>query len=206
MKADATASNSSTATRWRLWVDGCGGFLILTGDCWTLGAAVPGGVADVGIRADVARHAGRIERVDSDYFWRNNEADDLSDTGRSQSILISPKQPLPVAGSATIRLRRPSTLSRTGVLILDPPHRFDGHVDAVIFAGDTILVGPSSDHHVVTSSFPDRAVLAYRDGGWQAKPLSQPGGKPGKSGPTFVELELGRRIQIQSLAMTLERA
>ena len=91
----------------------------------------------------------------------------------------------------------PSPLSTSATLSLRGPHRFEGHVDAVVLVNETLLVGPGSDSHIRATEFPDQAVLVLRDGKWQAKLSSE---------RKFHQLTPGQRVTLQSLAMTLEEA
>ena len=178
------------APRWRLWVDGCGGFLLLSGDHWSVGGLSHETTADVCVRADWPRIAGKIERDGDDYFW---------DSIRSAATreLITKGQSLPIPGSAVVTLDQPSPLCESAVLRLNPPHRFDQHVDGVILVNNTFLVGPTPDCHIRCRESSDRAVVTRRDGKWLAK--------AGLSGD-FEELRPGRRMTLRTLAMTLEEA
>lgn len=189
----ANANNAKVtppAPRWRLWVDGCGGFLLLTGDRWTVGGLSHKSTADVCVRADWPRLAGTIERADQDYFWRPVDSADRRD-------LITASQPLPIEGSAVISLIQPSPLCESAVLSVRPPHRFDQHVDGVVLVNETLLVGPTADCHIRCRESSDRAVITRKDDRWLAK--------TGLDGD-FAEFCPGQRMNLRTLAMTLEQA
>ncbi len=192
MSARATKPKvSPPASRWRLWIDGCGGFLLLIGDRWSVGGLSDRARADVCVRADWPRRAGMIERHGSDYFWIQ-----VTETSEHRCLLRG-ETPLPVEGSARLTLNQPSPLCDSAVLKLSPPHRFDEHIDGVILVNETMLIGPSSDCHIQYPESSDRAVLTRRDDRWLAK--------SGLAGD-FEELRPGRRTMLRSLAMTLEQA
>jgi len=94
-------------------------------------------------------------------------------------------------------LNCPSPLSNSALLTVKAPHRFCGHVDGVILADRTLLMGAGSDCHIVTHAFPDRAVLVNRAGKWQGKI---------DSGRDFTDISPGIRVSLGSFAMTLEEA
>lgn len=191
MSADANELNDAPpASRWRLWVDGCGGFLLLAGKRWTVGGVGDDRGADIRVRADLPRVAGTIERSGADYFWLGSRESD-------QRELIRSGEPLAVQGSARLSLQQPSPLCESAVLQLRAPHRFDEHVDAVVLVNETILVGPGADCHLRCRDCSERAVLIRRGSEWIAKP-----GLAGES----VALEPGKRTLVKTLAMTLERA
>ena len=184
----AKSENQQPPDRWRLWVDGCGGYLLLTGSEWEVGGASQSPPA-ISARADWPRRAGKILRVGQDYFWQPSHQQDRS--------LIIPGQPVPINGSATMTLNCPSPLSSSATLSLAAPHRFEGHVDGIILVDQTVLIGPQTDCHVRASRFDDRAVVLHKEGIWQAKLQKQ---------STRTDLNPGARIALESLVMTLERA
>jgi hypothetical protein len=190
--ANANLPNPSPPAqpRWRLWVDGSGGYLLLTGNSWSVGGLNQRMNADVCVRADWASLTGHIERAGNDYFWRGRAS-------TAERILIRSGQVLPIPGSASIILRQPSPLCDSAVLQLKPPHRFDQHVDGVVLVNETLLVGPTIDCHIRCRESSDRAVIARRGDKWVAK--------AGLSGD-FEELCPGRRMTLRTLAMTLEKA
>ena len=111
--------------------------------------------------------------------------------------MISDGHPLPIEGTATITLVRPTPLSDSAVLAVSPPYRFDQHVDGVVLVNDTLLVGPTTDCHIRCRESADRAVITLRQDRWLAK--------AGLSGD-FVEFCPGQRMMLRTLAMTLEEA
>lgn len=195
MSVQATSSSStSPARRWRLWVDGCGGFLLLPGNRWTVGGVDPESFPDICVRADWPRRAGVIDREGADYFWQSEPTNAETNTKRE---LITSGQILPISGSAQMTLDCPSPLSTSATLSLRGQHRFDGHVDRVVLVNETLLVGPAGHCHIRATEFPDQAVLVHRAGIWQAKLDTQ---------TELYPLIPGERITLQSLAMTLEEA
>lgn len=180
---------SPPADRWRLWVDGSGGFLLLTGNRIGVGGWSSQAPADVCVRADWPRLAGVIERVGADYFWTAQSPPPAC------RQLISHGGKLPIAGSATMTLDQPSPLCDSAVLRLASPHRFDQHVDGVILMNGTLLIGPSADCHIRCRDAQTAAVLVRRQDRWLAK--------LGLTGE-FEELYPGRRMNMDSLTMTLE--
>ncbi len=194
--ANATLSKvTPPARRWRLWVDGSGGYLLLTGNSWTLGGISDRSTADVRVRADWPRLAGRIEREAGDYFWC--EMYSKGTTPQPRSLLTHGRQ-LPIAGSAALKLVQPSPLTATAVLDLAPPHRFDEHVDRVILVDQTLLIGCSAECHVRCDpprddKTPERLIMTRRGDRWLA----------GIAGD-LQELAVGQSTQLQSVTMTLE--
>jgi len=81
------------------------------------------------------------------------------------------------------------------VLKINPPHRFDDHVDAVVLLADSILIGVTQDCHLRCPNTLDRLVLTLRNGSLQVK--------KGRGGE-FQPLVAGHRVVVESTALTLE--
>jgi hypothetical protein len=111
--------------------------------------------------------------------------------------MINDDQTIPVAGSATMKLTKPSPLCRSAMLRLGNPHRFTDHVDGVVLVADAVLIGPGTDCHVRSNQLLDRIVITQRDGNWF--------GRLGLAGE-FTQLPLGQRWKLSSMTMTLEAA
>ena len=180
---------SPPASRWRLWVDGCGGYLILDGDCWSVGGVSENDPADVCVRADWPRYAGQIRRHGEDYFW-------LESTSKTPK-LIDHGQSVPIPGSASMKLTRPSPLCGSATLSLRHPHRFIDHVDEVLLFADSLLIGADADCHIRATDLSERVVVTRRDGKWMAR--------AGRTGE-FTQLSIGMRSNVSSITMTLEAA
>ncbi|TWU34345.1 hypothetical protein [Novipirellula artificiosorum] len=192
------------ANRWRLWVDGCGGFLILSGDRWTVGGPTGrlGGLSsngektktDICVATDWPSHAGTLSRSEDCFFWQA-----WSQGQKTDRIAVSSGRSLPIDGAAEMNLVQPSPLSPTGVLTLRPPHRFTGHVDAVILAEQALLVGSTNDCHARGHwmAETDKVVMTRRDDVWMAKSVAD---------RELRVLPLGERAKFGSIAMMLERA
>lgn len=180
--------NESPTDRWRLWIDGCGGYLLLTGDCWTIGGVTADRQADICVHADLPRTAGTILRSEGDFFWSGVD-------GCDQREFLSGGQELSVRGSARITFHQPSSLCQSAVLKLAPPHRFDQHVDGVILVHETLLVGPGQDCHIRCRQSSHRIVLLRRANQWLVKLSPQDHSQP---------LLPGQRKTLQDLTMTLE--
>ncbi len=193
-------TDHSPTTAWRLWIDRCGGYGLLTGDRLTLGGSRAGEATDIQVRCDWRRREGVLTRRQGDYFWSAADFDPPDDH------LIASEAVFPIQGSAVLRLKKPSVLSGSAVLSLDPPHRFENHIDQILLVDQTVLIGPSSSDHIRSTAVDTSAVLVIRDGVWRAK-LKSPGKFLGKKRPTdFIDLVPGRRVSIGELDMMLEIA
>lgn len=200
MTDPSTPSNLAkpVASRYRLWVDGCGGFLLVVGDRVTLGRGHNASPlvkpssprqCDVGVIGDWPSFVGAIDRRGGDYFWTPASTD--------AAILLTANSPLPSTGSVTIELRLPSPLSASGMMTIAAPHRFADQVDAVLLVDGTMVIGPGNDCHVRVRQAAERSVLIHADGKWFVKPAATAARQP---------IELGRSVSAGEFTMTLELA
>lgn len=186
-RSRAAADSIAPLRGFTLWIDGCGGFRLLTGSRWSIGGNQASATCDVAVQTDWPRRAGDLVREDIEYFWVSES---------EERHWIRHGEAVPIPGSARLILRRPSPLSQSVSLELESAHRFANHVDAVVLVQDTVLVGPGLDCHIRCRNLADRLVLLERDGKWRVK--------IGKSTP--VDLKIGVRFTDETLTMTLERS
>ncbi|MGB7326953.1 MAG: hypothetical protein WBD31_18910 [Rubripirellula sp.] len=200
----AATNDEASATRWRLWIDGCGGFLLLLGDELSVGRSD----ADVVVQADWPRRAGSIKRVAGDYFWNPHESNVPGNAVVSEiakPILIRHGQSLDIAGSADMKLEKRSPLSSTAVLSVSPPHRFDHHVDGIVLVDKTVLIGAGRECHLRHRDATDVAILVHRPKGSAANSQAGWSVKLGLDGP-FQELVASQSLALGPITMTLEPA
>ncbi|MEO1618956.1 MAG: hypothetical protein AAFV88_24105 [Planctomycetota bacterium] len=176
---------------WRLWVDRCGGFGLLNDGVVRLGGKRPDSDVEIQVAADWRRDEGTLVRHGRDFFWVSREG---------KRALARDNQALPIKGTAEIVFATPSPLSGTAVLSLKPPHRFDGHLDQWLLVERTVLIGPDEQNHIRCPSLSASAVLVFREGIWQAKQKTSPGGKA-----EWVSLEPGARQSIGDIDLLLEK-
>ncbi|QDV82451.1 hypothetical protein [Planctomycetes bacterium TBK1r] len=199
-------TDTAQTSAWRLWIDRCGGFALLAGESVSVGGARPDSTTDIQVRTDWRRCEGTVVRRNGDYFWSAADDQALQRQDAGGQLLIA-NSVFPISGSATLRLHQPSPLSRSAILSLDPPHRFDQHVDQVLLVDQTVLIGPSAGDHIRCTALDTTAVLVFRDGRWQAKlkPGATTAGLSRRTNrPQPVDLVPGRRVSIGELDMMLE--
>ncbi|WP_436714773.1 hypothetical protein U8335_17965 [Roseiconus lacunae] len=211
--------SSPRTDAWRLWIDRCGGYAVFAADQLTVGGVrQQGNSAEVAVQTDWRRIEGTLIRHGGDYFWgpvpesrapaAANATGDASRTplGVGRQLLADGSR-LPIDGAASLRIRKPSVLSASAVLELDPPHRFADHVDQILIAEKTLLIGPTAANHIRCASLDVSAVLVIRDGMWKAKlnRTSEPSRFLASETPReLVDLIPGRRVSLGPLDMMLE--
>ncbi len=167
-----------------LWVDGCGGFRLLTGSRWSVGGALGDEMSDIAVQTNWPRCAGWIHRDRGEYLWHEAGKDPL--WMRQTSVV-------PVSGGVKLRLERPSPLSQSATLRLESKHRFAKQVDAIVLVHDTVIIGPGNDCHVRCRGLTQRSVLVDKAGNWRIKLGKSPA----------QQLQLGQRFQADEMSLML---
>ena len=207
---DRSRCSKPPVSRWRLWIDGCGGFLVLTGDAWTIGGPdlassvdqhnAQSQSRDIRVHADLPRFAGTIHRQSDAFVWqaKTPQSSDCQDKSEKTHWLTNGK-PIPIPGSAKMMFTVASPLCQTARLDLVAPHRFAEHVDAVILAGSTILIGQDDQCHIRVPFKGDldvnRLTLTWKNDCWAVKEVGQ---------NEFKTMDLGIQATVGQVAMTLE--
>jgi len=174
--------------RWELWVDRGGGFDILKRSRVTIGG--PGGdsPADIVVRCAWRSRVATILRAAGgdcvDVADQNGSAEGRPTlpprTLPPRTLPLSADQWLPLDGSQSgdlvgssgnaspkLRYRRPSPLSPSAVLTVQPPHRLVRPIDATVLFDQTMLVGPEPFNHVRAESLSSQGwVMFRRDDSW----------------------------------------
>jgi hypothetical protein len=140
---------ANAVTRRRiLWVDGVGGYLLADRDEVTLGQAVAGSSADIGIVGDIRRRAGVIRRSGADYLLQPLQATQLNGQAIDRAQLLRHSDLIQFGERVRLRFTQPHPLSATARLELVGLGKFQPHVDAVLLMADSCLIGPQANCHV----------------------------------------------------------
>jgi len=142
----------------RLWIDGTGCFLLLSGESVTIGSPASGVERpDVAIMAAISRR--QVEIV------RESEGFMLVPIGRpaAQGRVLRPGESFEIGGGVELRLRVPNPLSQTAVLDIASSHRTEPRVDGVILMDQVCVLGAGADSHIRNSLWPTPLILFRRE-------------------------------------------
>ena len=158
-----TVGTPNTDSRFVLWIDAVGGFLVCLGDEIVLGQPVPGSALDVPIHGDLSRRHAKIRRDGETYLL-----DPLRETrveGREVKQLreLADGDLIELGQSVQLRFRKPHPLSATARLDFESHHRSHPGTDSVLLMADTCVLGPKPTSHVVCRNWNDEVML-FRQG------------------------------------------
>ena len=158
----AAVVNPSPGSRFILWADGIGGYLVCLGDQVVLGRAGPDGSADVPLLGDLGRRHATIVR-DGDGYVLRAEGPTFLNGRRIETAALRDGDILRLGPTLELEFRQPSPISTTARLRILSRHRLPVAVDGVILMGETCIVGAAAQAHVPAPGLAQPVVL-YRQG------------------------------------------
>jgi hypothetical protein len=173
-KDSGDADNAADAVPTRLsnfiiWVDGVGGFLVCCGLQNKIGQAIPDSEVTVPLRGDLDREHARIETVEDRHLLHPIGTVSVDGCRLREPAVLIHGQTIQLGETVAIGYRKPHPLSATAVLDFVSRHRTFPWSDAVIIAGDSILLGNQSRNHIVCPRWKHELILYRRQNEWFCK-------------------------------------
>jgi len=158
--APPEAISPELSPRYLLWIDGVGGFLLCLGNRLTLGQAVADNPVEIPLVADVSRTHATVTRDPEGYVLEALRAVRVNNQETKRALLRSGDR-LTLGSSCQLVFGQPVPISTTARLNLASGHRFPLALDGVLLMGETILLGPGPQTHIVVPEL-RRNVVLYR--------------------------------------------
>ncbi len=160
VSASGETDESPRATRFLLWIDAVGGYLVCLGEEVILGQAFPGSRADVAIQADISRQHAKIRREGEGYILDPlHEKVRLDGRPVTSPALLSDGDLIELGDGVQLRFRKPHVLSATARLEFVSRHRTQPHVDGILLMAESCVLGPKWQNHVVCREWKGDLVL-----------------------------------------------
>jgi hypothetical protein len=153
-------------SRFMIWVDGVGGFLVCTGNRNSIGQAVPMTQVAIPIIGDIDQLHARIESIDGGHLLQPIGSVEMENSNIVEPVALIHNRTFKLGESVSLRYRKPHSYSTTALIDFESRHRTSPWSDAVIIAGNTILLGPSRSHHVFCPTWEREVILIRREGQW----------------------------------------
>lgn len=152
----------SPSNRFMLWIDAVGGFLVCLADEVVLGQAVATTAADVPIQADISRQHAKLIRHAEGYVLEPLHGTTL----HNGQVITSPAvvadgDEIGLGDAVKLRFVKPHVLSSSARLDMISGHRTLPFADSVILMGESCVLGPKWQNHVICREWASDVVL-YR--------------------------------------------
>jgi len=159
-----SGAQNEPGSRYLLWVDGVGGYLVCESNQVTLGQPVPGSQVDVPILGDVSRRHAQIRRDGEVYLIDPLRPVRVDGRTIDRATSLVDGNQIELGHNVRLRFRRPHPLSATARLEFVSHHRTQPAADAVLLMAEACVLGPGGNSHVVCRDWLDELVL-FRQGG-----------------------------------------
>jgi hypothetical protein len=154
----ARVTNQPDLPRFLIWIDAVGGFLVCPGAEVKFGQAIPASPIDVPLVADVSRHQLTIRRDAEGYVLDPVRETALNGIRLASAATLGDGDKLGL-GPVELLFRRPHPLSATARVDFGSFHRTRPSCDAVLLMGDSCVLGPKPNSHIVCRSWRHDIVL-----------------------------------------------
>jgi tetratricopeptide (TPR) repeat protein len=151
-------------SRFWLWIDGVGGYLVCGGNRLTFGQALPDARVDVPLVADVSRLHATLSRDPEGYVLEAVRPVQVNNATTTRALLQSNDR-VTLGTTCQFLFRLPVPGNSTARLDLVSGHRLPTSVDGVLLLSETLLLGPTAQSLVAIADLKRPVVLfRHRDG------------------------------------------
>jgi len=162
--ATTTTESERLPSRFHLWIDGVGGYLVCLRNRLTFGQALPGARVDVPLVADVSRLHASISRDEEGYVLEAVRPIQVNGATVIKALLQAGDR-VTLGASCQVQFRLPAPGNMTARLDLMSGHRLPTSVEGVILLAETLVIGSGPQSHVLAPEVSKPIVLfRHRDG------------------------------------------
>jgi hypothetical protein len=157
--AEITETTAGGApSRFWLWIDGVGGYLVCMGNRLTFGQAMPGAPVDVPLVADVSRLHATLTRDAEGYVLEAVRPIQVNGSTVTRSLLQSGDR-FTLGSTCQFLFHLPVPGSTTARVDLVSGHRLPMSVDGVLLMAETLVIGPGPQAHILVPDLKQPIVL-----------------------------------------------
>ncbi|MBI3464423.1 MAG: FHA domain-containing protein [Planctomycetes bacterium] len=150
-------------SRFILWVDAVGGFLVCDNSEVVLGQPVPGSSVDIPILGDLSRRHAVIRRDAGGYLLEPLRETRVHGRVAAGSVPLVDGSLIEMGEGVRLRFRKPHPLSASARLEFVSRHRTQPAADAVLLMAESLVLGPGANCHVQCRDWA-RDVVIFRHG------------------------------------------
>jgi hypothetical protein len=155
----STMNGEESPSRFYLWIDGVGGYLVCLSPHITLGQSSLDTRVDVPLVADVSRlHASVTRDSEGGYLLEAPRPVQVNDQAVTRWVM-RPGDRLTLGSSCQLQFQRPVAVSVSARLDFVSGHRSLPGVDGVLLMADTLVLGPDEQSHVRMTDLKHPLVL-----------------------------------------------
>ena len=188
-----------------LWIDGVGSYAICDQVEVSLGQAFPGNTVDLAIRGDLSRRAAIIRRHGEDHLIQPLQSVLVNGREIDRAVVLNDGCTISFGSRIELLYVRPTQLSGTARLELTGNIRWQPLLSAALLMGESCVLGPDSNCHVICPDWTSKVVLFRNGAQWMCRAAQNANIQlNGKSISAPFPLVQGQRITGDEISMTLE--
>lgn len=156
-------------TRFWLWVDGVGGYLVCEADAVVIGQPVHDASVDIPILADLSRRHAVIRRQGEAYLLEALRAVKLNGRAVEHPAPLGLDCQIELGEGVRLRFRQPHPWSLSARVDVVSRHRTQPSSSGVLLAHDTLVLSPRPESHVVCPNWTSEVVLFRQAEQWHCR-------------------------------------
>lgn len=161
--------NESNFSRFMIWVDGVGGYLVCADVENSIGQATQENEVTIPISGDIHQLHARIQSADNGHLLHPVGPVSIGQQAVLEPQLLADNRTFEMGESVSLRYCKPHPWSTTAVVSFESRNRTFPWSDAVIIAGNTIVLGPNPQSHIRCARWEHEVILLRRDNKWHCR-------------------------------------
>lgn len=159
---DPLKNSDTAAARYLLQIDGIGAYIVVVGDCLTVGPISSRHRADLGFVTSPDEPVKMIERVDGDYFLSDVRAGVQID--RPTKKLLCEGDKIDLSSRCRMKFSQPNPASGTACLSLSSAKLPRSDIQSIILLDREMILGPSRNCHIQSGHVQENMTFFVRNG------------------------------------------
>ncbi|QEG20691.1 hypothetical protein MFFC18_05420 [Mariniblastus fucicola] len=149
-----------------IWVDGVGGYMVCADTVNSIGQATQQNEVSIPISGDIHQVHAKIQSADSGHLLHPVGPVFVDQQSVHDPQLLTDNRTFEMGDSVSLRYCKPHPWSTTAVIRFESRNRTYPWSDAVLIAGNTIILGPNAQSHIRCTRWEHEVILLRRDGQW----------------------------------------
>ena len=169
MESKESTHPTHTLSRFMIWVDGVGGFLVCADSTNSIGQATEQNDVSIPILGDIQQVHARIQSDDTGHLLHPVGPVSVDQQPVLEPQLLTHNRTFEMGESVSLRYCKPHPWSTTAVISFESRNRTYPWSDAVLIAGNTVILGPNAQSHIRCTRWEHEVILLRRDDQWYCR-------------------------------------
>lgn len=152
-----------------IWVDGVGGYMACGDIINSIGQATQNNDVAIPISGDIHQLHAKIQTSESGHLLIPVGPVSIDQQTVLEAQLLTDNRTFQMGESVSLRYCKPHPWSTTAVVSFESRNRTWPWSDAVLIAGDTIILGPNAQSHIRCTRWEHEVILLRRNGQWHCR-------------------------------------